>query len=375
MYLRTETGSGHGLGETPLGLGPVAEKVIEVVGGVIIEKLFESFVGNSNEGQGNFTSQSNLVNLKSETRSPNQPPFQRCTMRFPLTAHLPSINPLYGPLLLATTSGRIDKQDFWFELSFEYDGNDVQGAMISPLLQKTGKPFGRFNIAFTGDSYKAATLPGVAKVIFRVSGQWTPDDSSTSVSLKGFVTVWGNGFVGIDIGSELDWVLSSKPPDKKCPIRPHYLPPPAKPKVHFSLPVLFPYGVSKVSPPDKERIRRWAYCLPSRLRDKMAAGEITVYIEGYASRPGAKERNQLLSEQRASNVMSVLAGPIGLNPNVTRFIPRFHGNNLQPLPGLLDVIGLVKRVLNPNKYDQAAVIHFDAEGIDDKEVLEYQQCQ
>ncbi len=204
---------------------------------------------------------------------------------------------------------------------------------------------------------------------------WRPFPySNERYKIQGELDVHGDGRATLKIQSD-DNRVRADPMPITCPILPVPITPVpiTKPTGHFSLSVFFPIGVSKVSTDNAQRIRKWAYCLPSQLRDKMAAGEIAVYIEGYASRPGGVDRNQKLSSQRASNVMSVLAGPIGLSPPA-KFIHQFHGNNLQNLPGL-KVMEWVRRALNPKKYDQAAVIHFEADGIDDNQLLKIRQCQ
>lgn len=352
MYLRTEIEPRQGLG-----LAPVVTKVFKVVGGVVIEKVLENIVGKLlGTPEGGFTSLSNEISLSSVTSPPNKL-FKSCTIDFPLTAIRPRGFPLTVsmPWKIPTNV----KKKFWFRLSYKYNGNDLKQVKIIPLFAKTGKPSGYFDITFEGSPYEIegsdkAISSFVSKVRFNITGSWKPTGSDTKVTIQGFLTVWGNGHAGIVIESEKNWVFFDSD-FKPCP---RLLPfvPKAPVRKLFSLrpPILFPIRKHEVSVDDVRRIDAWIKSWPSTTREKIARGDITVTIEGFASRPGGELKNLELSERRAESVKKILKSFFS---NI-KFDLRSKGEYSQNLPDLSDVFQWLKRFLDPQKYDQAAVIRF-----------------
>ena len=79
-------------------------------------------------------------------------------------------------------------------------------------------------------------------------------------------------------------------------------------------------------------------------------------IEGFASRPGGTVYNLKLSDRRAANVLAVLKRFTGTN---AKFNVKSAGDLTSNVPALFDIIEWMKRFLDPQKYDQAAVIRFE----------------
>ncbi len=346
MYLRTEIEPGQGLG-----IAPVAKKVGEVV----IEQVVEKIVGDwLKTPEGDFASLSNKVSVS----RPNAPGLRDCVVVFPLTARVPL--PLGFPP---------QKQNFWFQLFYRYNGNDLQEAQIIPLFDRTGKPGGQFKITFEGSEYEIddPKFARVAKVRFSFGGSWQPFASRTPFSFRGFVVAWANGHVGAIVTfSEKDmvWVDDALIGRKLCPMLPYYLPPPPKTPVRksFSLspPILFPFNKATVSPNERQRIREWIKSWPATTREKIARGEITITIEGFASRPGGEysESNVRLAKDRAATVVNILKDPLG-SLAIPKFDVRSYGAWMRNLPRLFDVRQWLQRFFDPNKYDQAVVIRFE----------------
>jgi hypothetical protein len=178
----------------------------------------------------------------------------------------------------------------------------------------------------------------------------------TIVSFSGNLHVRADGVATVkDFTSEKGyvWFVALSPvPTAPCLFRPPYIPPPPvlplrKP---FWLAILFPFAKDTVSEADARRIYEWVGSWPGTTRDKIASGEITVSIAGFASRPGKGLYNLGLSERRAENVKNILRRFTGSN---TKFDIRSYGTYSQNL------IQQLLRVFDPNKFDQAAIIHFE----------------
>jgi hypothetical protein len=347
-----------------LGAAPVVTTVFKKVGEVLIEQVLEKLIGDLLASpDGGFTSQSNEISLYSQISPPDRL-FKPCTIDFPLMANIPFLveHDFWGPKVKENV-----KKNFWFRLSYSYNGNDLRNVKILPLFAKTGKLGGHFHITFEGSPYEIdgpnkVKFAQVSKVRFGIAGSWKPPGSDTTVTIQGFLTVWGNGHAGIVISAEKNWV-SADSGFKPCPMLPHYQPPPLpapKPPVRkpYSFTVLFPIRSKKVSEEAARGIANWWNTeVPKKTQEKIIKGDITVSIIGFASRPGTGLYNLRLSGERATNVHKMLRKHF-FGPNA-KFDPRSYGEYIQNLPDLFDVIQWLKRAFDPNKYDQAAVIRFE----------------
>jgi outer membrane protein OmpA-like peptidoglycan-associated protein len=345
MYIRTN--QLHGFSQAPApGIGPVA--VIEL-GAAVLSLGRDLFTG------GSFSTQSSVVNYIHQN-TPLTQKFVTCKRRFKLLAAKPG-----GPLPLEYLRKYEIAEKFWFELSYEYNGNDLRNVAVEPLMNKSSSlNKSEFKISFTGNSYSPEQAP-VAEIVFRISGTWKAWDPvpfmDTLVSFSGNLFVRADGSARVsDFKSEKDLVWYADMTNS-CSVAKPYVPPPPKVPVtkYFSLPILFPFAKHDVSPTDVKRIHDWRDSWPSTTREKVARGEIPVTIEGFASKPGGVLYNLALSERRANSVMNILRKFAGSN---TKFDLRSQGALSQNLPGMFDVFGWIKRMMDPNKFDQAAIIRF-----------------
>jgi outer membrane protein OmpA-like peptidoglycan-associated protein len=288
---------------------------------------------------GDFSTTSSVASYTHEKQRPGSS-FTRCTRQFRIST--------YDSILRRD----VRTNSFWFRLDYEYDGNDLRGVAIVPLKDKSSTLIkSKFNIIFEPIWLSAREDP-VAEIQFKIRGTWTsynpppiPDDS---YSLWGELNVRANGDVKIWVGSEKDRVRFDVMTNS-CPITAPYVPI----KKSYSLPILFRFNKDNVSETYARQMSDWVFSWPRETQEKVANGDITVHIEGFASRPGKGLYNLRLSERRLENTTKILRGFTGSN---TKFDTHYYGAYRQNLPGLLDVTGWIRRFLDPNKYDQAAVI-------------------
>jgi outer membrane protein OmpA-like peptidoglycan-associated protein len=347
MYIRTEELDGLSQAPPAPALGPVA--VIEL-GAAVLSLGRDLFTG------GSFQTQSSVVNYIHQG-TPLSQKFVSCKRRFKLSAAKPG-----GPFPIEVIKKYDIGEKFWFELSYEYNGNDLRNVAVEPLVNKSSSlNKSEFKIAFVGNSYSPEQAQ-VAEVVFRISGTWKAWDPvpfmDTLVSFSGNLYVRADGSARIDaFKSEKDLVWYNDITNS-CAVATPYVPPPPKVAVRkfFSLAVLFPFDKHNVSAGDAQRIHDWVGTWPSATQAKVARGEITITIEGFASKPGKPLYNIDLSSRRAESVKNILQKFAGSN---TRFDLRSQGAMSQNLPGMFDVIGWMTRMMNPNKQDQAAVIRFE----------------
>ena len=345
MYIRT--GQLHGFSQAPAPIGPVAAVELGIA---VLTTVRDLFTG------GNFSTQSSVVNYIHQN-TPLSQKFVSCKRMFKILAAKPG-----GPLPLEYKKKYEVAEKFWFQLSYEYNGNDLRNVAVEPLVHKSSTlNKSEFKISFTGNAYSPDQAP-VAEVVFRISGSWKAWDPIPFMDTV--VSFWGNLYVRADgsarvsdFGSEKNLVWYGDLTNS-CSVAKPYVPPPPKVPVkkYFSLPILFPFDKHDVSPTDVKRIHDWRDSWPSTTREKVARGEIPVTIEGFASKPGGLLYNIELSGRRANNVMTILRKFAGSN---TKFDLRSQGALTQNLPGMFDVLGWIKRMMDPNKYDQAAVIRFE----------------
>jgi hypothetical protein len=311
---------------------------------------------------GDFSTSSNVLNYLHDNTPPEQK-FIPCKKLLRIEAYKPGLLPLDRAKQLHLA------EKFWFELSYEYNGNDLRNVAVEPRLDLSSSlTKSQFRITFTGNAYSVPRDP-VAEVLFRISGSWKAWDPipfmDTIVSFSGNLHVRADGVATVtDFTSEKGyvWFVALAPyPTAPCLFRPPYLPPPPKAPVRkpYSLVILFPFAKREVSPNDKKRIDDWVSKLPAETREKIARNEITVTIEGFASRPGGEhsDYNRKLAADRAANVLNIL------RPSLGTFIPKFdlrsYGAWMRNLPSLFDVSQWLQRFFDPKKYDQAVVIRFE----------------
>lgn len=141
---------------------------------------------------GSFSWQTNTpINYKHNWSGRQPPRYKKRTMRFRMIAH----HPRYG----------IGNQNFWFRLSYDFNGHDLRDVEIVGLpMQSSRLTASTFRVKFEGRPYSEETNP-VAEIKFNISGDWDPVGSG----IAGF---WGDLFVKADgsaqysIQAEDNWV-------------------------------------------------------------------------------------------------------------------------------------------------------------------------
>ena len=341
MYILTNSDSALGFGLNP---GAVV-KVVEV-GSAALTFGRDLFTG------GNFSTTASVLSYVHDSTPPDQK-FTSCKKQFQIKAYTP------GPLPLQFAKQKSIGENFWFDLSYEYNGNDLRNVAVEPLLDASSTlRKSEFNITFAGDKYSLPRDP-VAEVVYHIGGRWKAWNPvpfmDTIVSFSGDLHVRADGSARIEnFKSEKGYVWYASMTNN-CAIAAPCVPKEPFLKL-FWLPILFPLGKHKVSEDCVRIMHEWVSSWPNATREKIARGAITMIIEGFASRPGGELFNLELSELRAESVKNILKKFTGSN---TKFDVRSHGKYRQNLPGLLNVVEWLKRFFNPNKYDQAAVIRFE----------------
>jgi outer membrane protein OmpA-like peptidoglycan-associated protein len=337
------------LGEPPVPAGPISavKKGVELY--KFARELFPKsvpFAGSSDIGR--------------YTPHPSPPgsKVQKCTRWFRIATYLdqpiPQLSPPFGPPL---PKKRFRDSSFYFKLEYEYDGSNLLSVRILP--QEKGSStlrFDKFDITFTGKDHSLPEDP-VAVIRYYISGTWEHwrpfPYSNDRYKIEGELDVSADGSAKLNIRSDDNRVLAD--PMTDCPITPvtaPYVPV----KKSYSLPILFRFNKDDVSETYARQMNDWVASWPCEIQEKVASGDITVHIEGFASRPGKPLYNLKLSRRRMKNVEEILKNLAGN----FKCDPRAYGAYRPNLPGLLDVMGWIKRFLDPNKYDQAAVIWFEA---------------
>jgi len=139
---------------------------------------------------GNLSSTANTVSYVHEQTPPDQA-YQRTTMLFRISAH----HPRYF----------IDRQQFWFQLSFEHNGNDLRNIAIQMLEDRSSRMVtSEFGIQFNGQPYSHPRDP-VAEIVFQISGRWDPVGRGVD-SFWGELLVRADGSARANINSEQGWV-------------------------------------------------------------------------------------------------------------------------------------------------------------------------
>jgi hypothetical protein len=90
--------------------------------------------------------------------------------------------------------------EYWFQVEFQYNGNDLRMVSITPLFGKSKFNQGplfqsdEFTIIFTPKPKSAAAEP-VAEIIYDFSGTWNHKYRGIISNFKGTITVSANGKV------------------------------------------------------------------------------------------------------------------------------------------------------------------------------------
>jgi outer membrane protein OmpA-like peptidoglycan-associated protein len=293
---------------------------------------------------GGLTVNSDIVRY-THGQSPPGSKVQKCTRWFRIVTYVS---------LPQFPSKRIRSDSFRFKIEYEYDGSNLLGVRILPQEKGSSTLYkSKFDITFAGKELSLPEDP-VAVIRYYISGTWEKWGPITSdrYKIEGELDVGADGSAKLNIRSDDNRVLAD-PMTNSCPISTPYVPV----KKSYQLPILFRFNKDDVSETYARQINDWVAGWPRETQEKVASGDITVHIEGFASRPGKGLYNFDLSERRAENTKKILRGFTGSN---AKFDMRHYGAYRQNLPGLFDVIQWIRRFLDPNKYDQAAVIWFEA---------------
>src|SRR5919199_3821615 len=114
MYIRTNTFHGYG------GISEGPKAAIEL-GAAVLSFGQALFTG------GNFSTESSVVNYLHQN-TPLDQKFVRCNRKFRISAAKP------GPLPLDVIKKADLGEKFWFQLSYEYNGNDLRNVSVEPLM-------------------------------------------------------------------------------------------------------------------------------------------------------------------------------------------------------------------------------------------------
>ena len=124
---------------------------------------------------------------------------------------------------------------------------------------------------------------------------------SDRYKIHGELDVGADGSAKLTIRSDDDRVLAD-PMTNSCPVAATYAPV----RKHYSQPILFRFNKDDVSETYARQMGAWVAAWPRETQEKVASGDITVHIEGFASRPGKGLYNSDLSERRAENTKKIL---------------------------------------------------------------------
>lgn len=282
-------------------------EVIEAVGlGLAIFTTGQQLVTS-----GSFSNSTSTVNYMHE-RTPLSRTFHRCSTEFSLSAHHP--RPGFG------------RQIFWYNLTFEYNGNDLRNITINPLVHRSSSMFmSSFSTTWTGQAHSPAAAP-MAEVLFNLSGRWDPVGRG-DVSFRGELKVSANGQIRLRVSSEAgghdygrdpgEWVRVGTAPTSCATVRP-LLPRPARPETRMPIVniVLFQPGSARIVEADERRLMTWLNGLSPAIKSSIARGESPVQVEGFASTTQSGPANVRLSRQRAERVAQLIRDALGSSTTV-----------------------------------------------------------
>jgi len=273
MYIRTPVDDFSGYG-----IAPAAVATAAGIGAAALSFAQAIFA----QPNCNFCVSSTGVNYKHPITSRDRK-YRRCEKLLLIRAFTPL------PAMLNVTPDIERKkgwgEKFWFKLSYEYNGNDLNNVRVEPLINKSSDlRKSVFTISFAPDRASDEGDP-VAEVVFRISGSWRIyrlGFTDTIVSFSGDLYVRADGSVRVEhFQAEKDYVwLGSL--SNNCPLIAPFVPK----RNFFSIAILFPFAKDNVSESEVRRLYEWVSHLPASTREKFSRGEITVNIDGFASRPG-----------------------------------------------------------------------------------------
>lgn len=264
-----------------------------------------------------FTAVEQVIRGRFETRTatvnyvhPGTPPslrFRPCVREFLISAI--HARPFWSP------------QQFWFRLSFEYNGHDLRNITIVPLVDRSSTmTTSTFSITFAGLPHSVPQDP-VAEVNFQISGEWDPHG-------PGLVQLWGNLFVRADgqvrlnVTSERRWVRHERITGS-CPIIRPAPPPPRRPPIIGFWEIIFsPPGSARIQERGERDLVTWYRGLAQPIRRAIEAGRLPLRIDGYASTTQPGPANRELSRRRAEVVKRILQDVAGSR---ARFAVFAHG--------------------------------------------------
>lgn len=223
---------------------------------------------------------------------------------FSISAH----HPRYG----------IGNQNFYFQLTLEYDGFNIQRvSIIEDRGRSSSLVSSNFSITFTPSAFSAPNDP-VAAIVYNINGRWDPvgrGDESFDGSL--IINAQGN-MPRLRVNSPQNWVR------KMTPVRSRgggTVPRPTTARhtadVSFDRP-----GETRVSNSSIRHIHRYYTGLPSTVRTEIRAGRIPIVLTGRASTTASVRRNQGIARERARNVAVTLRDLAGSSANL---VIRSHG--------------------------------------------------
>jgi outer membrane protein OmpA-like peptidoglycan-associated protein len=272
-------------------------EVIEAVGlGVAIFSTGQQLLTS-----GDFSNSTSTVNYIHE-RTPLNRVFQRCSSDFSLSAH----HPRYG----------FGRQIFWYNLSFEYNGNDLRNITINPLVSRSSAMImSKFSSSWTGQAHSPPAAP-MAEVLFNLSGRWDPTGSG-DVSYRGELKVKANGEVSLTVTSE-KWVRVGTAPVNCALVRP-LLPRPPRPETRMpiiNVVLFFRPASDQIVEADERRLMTWLNALGPSIKAGIARGDSPIQVEGFASTTQPGPANVRLSRRRAERVAQLIRDSLGSGTRV-----------------------------------------------------------
>jgi len=208
----------------------------------------------------------------------------------------------------------IGDPEFWFELSYEYNGFDIFAAKIEYKRTRSDSlKSSSFNINFipTPNSKKQDKI---SVIRFNISGWWDPVGFG-DVSFHGNIYLTSNGKITSDFKSEVDsrwYTVDTKvfePVFKKEKIERITKDRPVVPEVRhiYNRTVYFrPSNSYQLEDKTIRELHSWFMNIPSRDRIKVIEGVEPIQLVGFASTTGTVAQNQVLARKRVENVKGYL---------------------------------------------------------------------
>jgi hypothetical protein len=171
----------------PPASGRMEGEVIEGIAlGVAVFQVVHGFATG-----GDFNFQADIAEYMHQN-TPAHVQFRRCSVEFKISAHHPRIG--------------FDRQEFYFRVSYEYNGYDLRNVSISELRDKSSTMnASTFTITF-GASKHSLPSEKETRINYTIRGRWDPFGLG-DVAFNGNLLVHSNGRVTTDgITSDKNWV-------------------------------------------------------------------------------------------------------------------------------------------------------------------------